>query len=84
MLNLQVIQGLTSFVQIDFYPGMLILDTRSTLAKFDSWSIQRTKRTNNTMAHALGKDALGINDSIMHCIGGNSFMYSISFIEQYE
>lgn len=62
---LKVFQGLNSSLEVDSYLGMLKSNTRSTIASFDSWSVKHTKHTNNTVAQALGKNALGIRDTII-------------------
>lgn len=51
--SLQVIQELSNFEENGTSTGMMLVDARSLLESFDSWTVQHTGRNNNRVAHAI-------------------------------
>ncbi|XP_042972882.1 uncharacterized protein LOC122304682 [Carya illinoinensis] len=59
--SLQVVSSLNSSTEVHTYTGQLISDTRSMQSSFSVWSARHTVRANNSVAHALSRDALSIS-----------------------
>ncbi|XP_041011376.1 uncharacterized protein LOC121255167 [Juglans microcarpa x Juglans regia] len=62
---LQGVQGIQNSAEVGTSTCMIMADTRSMLANFDSWSVQHIERNKNKAAHALGKEALDILNTII-------------------
>lgn len=62
---LQVVQGIQNSAEVGASTCMIMADTRSMLANFVSWPVQHIGRNKNKAAHALGKDALDILNTII-------------------
>lgn len=59
---LQVVHGIQRSYELDTCTGMIMVDTKSILANFDNWSVQHVGRNKSKVAHALGKNTLGIRN----------------------